>query len=590
MKLELSLSATRPCAALAIAWFVALQPTPAAAQAVSLLSATPAGATGNGRSLKPSISADGWVVSFQSKASDLWPGDANNVSDVFVNNGFTGLIELCSVSSAGLQANDLSIAPSICGDAHLVAFQSTATNLVAGDTNNLSDCFVHDRTNGLTWRISVDSNGGQSDGNSDGVAFSADGRCVAFRSSATNLVPGDTNASPDIFVVELASGAIERVSVSSQGAEGNPGPGSDRASLSGDGRLVAFDSAAANLVAGDNNGVIDCFVHDRTNGSTIRVSTNAVGVEGNGQSVEATISQNGRFVVFESAASNLILADNNGLEDVFIKDLQFGAIRRASVSSSGLEADGISLGASLSADGRCVVFTSAATNLVVGDTNARRDVFVRDLLAQETLRLSLGASGSEGDGDSQNAAISAEARRIAFQSQATNFATSDPNAVEDIFHSNRLFAYVYPTIYCTAKLNSQGCVPAIASSGASSATATQGFVISATNVLNGKAGQLLYTVDGSASTPFQGGTLCLRFPHRSKVVNSGGSLPPALDCSGVYSLDMNAFASGTLGGAPILALHVPGALVYCQWWGRDPGFPAPLNTTLSDALYYWVEP
>jgi hypothetical protein len=143
--------------------------------------------------------------------------------------------------------------------------------------------------------------------------------------------------------------------------------------------------------------------------------------------------------------------------------------------------------------------------------------------------------------------------------------------------------------YCTAKLNSLGCLPAMSSTGGASASASSGFVIQAANVRNQKSGLLFYGVSGRAAAPFQGGTLCVASQiKRTPGVSSGGNAAPANDCSGLYSLDMNAFAAGALGGSPLAALKTPGTVVDCQWWGRDPGFPAPNNTTLSNALEYRV--
>jgi hypothetical protein len=146
-----------------------------------------------------------------------------------------------------------------------------------------------------------------------------------------------------------------------------------------------------------------------------------------------------------------------------------------------------------------------------------------------------------------------------------------------------------PVTYCTAKLNSLGCVPDIDSSGVPSPTAPSGFVVKASDVRNNKTGILFYGVNGRASTPFQAGTLCVASPiKRTPAVNSAGTPAPVNDCSGVYSIDMNSFAQGALGGTPLPALQVPGTQVNCQWWGRDPGFPAPNNTTLSDGLEYVI--
>jgi hypothetical protein len=143
-----------------------------------------------------------------------------------------------------------------------------------------------------------------------------------------------------------------------------------------------------------------------------------------------------------------------------------------------------------------------------------------------------------------------------------------------------------PATYCTAKVNSLGCTPTLAWTGVPSATAGAGFRVFTSNVRNNQPGLLMYGTSGRAATPFQGGTLCVALPvRRSVALNSGGS-PSGNDCSGVYLIDMNAFAQGFLGGAPLSALQVAGTVVNCQFWGRDSGFPAPNDTTLSNALEY----
>jgi hypothetical protein len=148
-----------------------------------------------------------------------------------------------------------------------------------------------------------------------------------------------------------------------------------------------------------------------------------------------------------------------------------------------------------------------------------------------------------------------------------------------------------PQGYCTAKVNSEGCEPAIAFGGNSSASATSGFTVSADNELNQKTGMFLYSVVGAAATPFQGGILCLQSPlKRTPAQGSSGSPATMHDCSGSYRLDMNAFAHGTLGGNPLPSLLVPGTTVWCQAWGRDPGFAAPNNTSLSNGLRFVVQP
>jgi hypothetical protein len=177
--------------------------------------------------------------------------------------------------------------------------------------------------------------------------------------------------------------------------------------------------------------------------------------------------------------------------------------------------------------------------------------------------------------------------RVRFTANDSNPA-SIVEAGLDAFQVRVLDCSGLPTVYCTAKTNSLSCVPTIAFTGSSSASSSSGFVISASNVINNKSGLAFYSISGAAATPFQGGTLCMSAPiKRTPGVNSGGNLPPN-DCSGVFSIDMNTFAVGGLGGSPLFELQVPGTQVNAQFWGRDPGFAAPNNTTLSDALDFTI--
>lgn len=282
-----------------------------------------------------------------------------------------------------------------------------------------------------TTRVSVDSAGVQSNGNSNQGSISGDGRFIAFESIASNLVAGDTNAKTDVFVRDAVLGATTRVSVDSAGLQGNGYSG--YASISSDGRFVCFASDASNLAPGDTNGQVDVFVHDRLNATTVLVSTSAAGVLGNGQSTNSVLSANGRYVAFESSASNLILGDFNGASDIYVKDLITGAISRVSVDAAGSQASSHSYGASISADGRFVAFASDADNLVPGDFNFITDVFVYDRFAASIQRVSVSSSGVEGDGSSTQAAISGDGSRVAFVSTATNLVVGDSNGVHDVF-------------------------------------------------------------------------------------------------------------------------------------------------------------
>jgi Tol biopolymer transport system component len=301
-------------------------------------------------------------------------GDGDGGRDTVFHTGITRV----SVASDGTEANDISWARSISGDGQYVAFISKASNLVAGDNNNRLDAFVHDRLTGETTRVSVASDGTRANRDSAGASISGDGRYVAFYSFATNLVARDTNDREDVFVHDRITGETTRVSVASDGTQGRSH--SFKPSISGDGRYVAFYSRATNLVGGDTNGVEDIFVHDRVTGETTRVSVASDGTEGDSYSHHRpSISEDGRYVAFESSASNLVTDDSNGQRDVFVHDRLTAATTRVSVALDGTEGNNWSRRSSISADGRYVAFESWASNLVAGDTNGQRDVFLMPL-------------------------------------------------------------------------------------------------------------------------------------------------------------------------------------------------------------------
>jgi Tol biopolymer transport system component len=263
----------------------------------------------------------------------------------------------------------------ISGDGRVVAFASAASNLVPHDTNGVVDVFVHDLQTGVTELVSVDSAGVQSNGSSVWPTLSLGGRLVAFASDATNLVPADGNGVTDIFWHDRQSGETRRASVASNGAEANAR--SRQASISVDGLLIGFDSVASNLVPGDTNGALDVFVHDLAGGTTVRVSVDVNGGQGDGESAMGEFSGNGRFIGF-SSSSALVPSDTNGVWDDHVRDLATGALERVSVDSHGNQADSSCFGISLSGDGRFVAFTGYASNLVPGDFNGTQDAFIHD--------------------------------------------------------------------------------------------------------------------------------------------------------------------------------------------------------------------
>jgi Tol biopolymer transport system component len=407
---------------------------PAAASQLARVSVNSGGAQANRYSFETSISSGGRFVTFGSNASNLVAGDLNSAADVFLRDRVVGTTERVSVPADGAQPNGASFESSVSSDGRFVAFASDASNLVPGDRNGTTDVFVRDRALGRTERVSIGAGGTEGHGVSSLSSLSANGRFVAFASTAPNLVVGDRNGIRDVFVRDRALGTTERVSVSGAGVEANATSG--QPFVSADGRFVSFTSTASNLVASDTNGVGDVFVRDRTAGTTRRISVRSDGAQASAGSSESSLSSDGRFVVFQSAASTLVVGDANAKTDVFIHDRATHVTARVSVSSGGTEANGNSiLGEQLgvSADGRFVAFASGASNLVAGDGNGTSDVFVRDRTLGTTTRISVNAEGRPGNGTSSRPAIASAGGDVAFVSTATNLVASDTNGVQDVF-------------------------------------------------------------------------------------------------------------------------------------------------------------
>ena len=412
--------------------------TAAAKGASSRVSIDSAGAQSNGPSDTSSTNRDGRYVAFASDATNLVTGDTNAQTDIFVRDRQAGTTTRVSITTAGAQATggSGSFDPAISADGRYVAFDSDTTNLVTGDTNGVSDIFVHDRQTGATTRASVTTAGAQGTDGSFEPRLSTDGRYVSFDSDAPDLVTGDTNASSDVFVHDNSAGATTRVSLTSAGAEAVGGH-SHSASISADGRYVTFHSHATNLVSGDTNGVADIFVKDRNTGAITRISVvSGSGAEATGgDSVAPSISADGRFVAYQSSATNLVTGDTNGAPDVFVYDRQTGTATRASISSAGAQAaGGPSANPSISGNGRFVAFQSGATNLVGGDTNGNPDVFVHDMQTGATSRVSVNTTDAQATGGaSTEPSISVDGRIVAFQSVATDLVAGDTNAQTDVF-------------------------------------------------------------------------------------------------------------------------------------------------------------
>lgn len=353
------------------------------------------------------------------------------LSLTFSNFCFAVTTNRVSLSSEAVEANSDSYHPAVSGNGNFVVFESDATNLVADDTNGETDIFVRDVVLGITTRVSVSSSGEQSDGYSTNAAISGDGRYVVFESNATNLVADDTNATTDIFLHDRSTGTTERISYSSE--FGQTVWDSHSPAISEDGRYITYYSYADNLVAGDTNYSDDIFVYDRVQAITERVSVNNLGVEGNDGSYYPQISADGRYVSFASFADNLLPNDTNGSYDVFLYDTQTRTIEMVSVTSDGAQADSHSFFSSVSGDGRYVAFESSASNLAPNDRNRRSDIFLRDRLNQTTNRISLYSDGTSPMGASMSPMINSQGSHVVFSSVVDLLIDTDTNNREDVY-------------------------------------------------------------------------------------------------------------------------------------------------------------
>jgi len=387
--------------------------------------------TGDAASWFPSLSADGQTIAFSSRAIDIIAGDTDRTEDIYAKDLQSGTFTLVSADAVGNKGNGVSQLPSISANARYVAFESFASNLVPGDTNSTWDVFVKDiQTGGITL-ASADPLGNVGDGQSSNSTISGDGRYAAFVSHAANLVAGDTNNRADIFVKDLQTGAVVLVSTDSLGDLGDGD--SSYPNISWDGRYVSFESTSTNLVAGDTNNALDVFVKDLVTGAIVRASMTADGVEGDSDSGGAYLSGGGEYLVFRSSATNFVTGDENASPDVFLKDLQTGAIVLVSADGDGNPVNEGSYPAGLSADGRFVAFTSGASNLVPDDANGFPDVFLKDLQTGVVALVSTGFDGSAGLDNAYASSMSADGSRIAFFSWATNFTSRDYNQDYDAF-------------------------------------------------------------------------------------------------------------------------------------------------------------
>lgn len=420
-------------AAVLITGSVALSATSATAvPPVTTLVSVGQGRSADGYSELVSPSGDGRYVAFTSTATNLVPGGTNGILDLFVRDLTTRQTELVSVSTSGAKANDYSdIAQrAMTSNGRYVAFSSDASNLVRGDTNRTSDCFVRDLLKHTTVRVSLGRGGVQGNDASYGCHVTNDGKTVAFSSFASNLVKGDTNAMPDVFVRTLATGAIRRLTLTPSGAQSVSGGVID--DMTPDGRLVVIESISDDLGPGDTNGALDLYVANTRTGRMTRVSVGTGGTLADQGGERGSISADGSRVAFQTFSS-LDPADTNRFQDVYVYDLASARTYLASLGRNGVVGDEDSIVPSLSGDGTVVAFESYADNLFPGDTNQSTDVFRRTVGDPGLRLISQAPDGTLANGGSVVPVITRDAGAIAYSSDASNLVGRDDNGLQDVF-------------------------------------------------------------------------------------------------------------------------------------------------------------
>ncbi|MCB2187320.1 MAG: hypothetical protein KQJ78_12935 [Deltaproteobacteria bacterium] len=390
-----------------------------------------AGNGGDANSRLSALSSDGRYVVFESHATNLVTGDTNLAADIFRKDLHTGQTVRVSVDAGGNQVNGESRGPHVSADGRYVVFESVASNLVTGDTNGRRDIFLKDMATGLVTRLSVATDGTQADGDSLDPRISAHGNAVAFSSSATNLVVDDTNSVSDVFVRDLTTNQTSRVSVATgnvQAIDASTWP-----HISADGRYVAFESLSGDFEPQDLDGMKDIFRHDRQTGQTVRVSNDpTTGVAADAPCYDPWLSADGRYVVFDSGATNLVAGVNNGFDHIFLKDMTTGVITVVSRDASGNLGQGDSWAPRIDQSGRYVVFDSRAPNLVAGDTNGAWDSYLVDRQTGTIRRQSLDSQGQELALPAQNSEIASQDVFTAFDSTGI-FVKEDSGAWWDVY-------------------------------------------------------------------------------------------------------------------------------------------------------------
>jgi Tol biopolymer transport system component len=535
------------------------------------------------------VSPDGYLL--VSTAFDgLVPGDNNGFVDLVVTDRRSGTTSMALTGVGGAALDGDSSLARFSFNGRWLCITTYASNLGALDTNANTDVYVKDLVTGNVVRASLGEGGVEPDLGADTGSVSDDGRFLAFASYSNNITSNAGSPHFEIYVRDLWNASVELVSVNLSGEFSDDV--SNMPSISADGRYVAFLSQAPDLVPGDTNHFQDVFVRDRRLQTTTRVNVGPGGVEANADVYyDMHISSNGRVIAFDSNATNLLGPGGppNFLE-VYVLDRNSGVISLASAGIGGAASDSDSFGPRISANGRYVSFQSWASNMSPADQSGLPDLFRYDRVSGSVELVSRATNGAQGVAspvfgfEMGFGPISKEGDLIAFSTNLAGLVAGDSNEHGDVFVWDSSSSAGPIDSYCTAKLDSHGCVPVITCAGEPRLSGpTDAFFLSASNLRNRTAGLLAWSLAGPAAQPFAGGVLCIANPRELTPPASSGGSTAGDDCTGTQSFHL------TQG---FMASHgiTPGSTVCAQFWNRDPGFAPPDNVGLSDAIRFTATP
>ena len=395
---------------------------------VTVVSSDASGTLGNGDSFFPVYSADGSKTYFESTASNLVAGDTNGGTDVFVKDLATGAVTRLSTDASGNQINGSQGPFALSADGGKLIFTSTASDLVSGDTNGVADLFVKDLTTGAVTRVSTASDGSQADGGSTFASFSPDGNEIVFRSSAGNLA-GTTRTYDEVYVKNLTTGAVTLVS---DQAIGSFAQGLDGA-FSPDGSKVVYTLFTSDTAHINTGNIEDVYIKDLTTGATTLVSHAMGGGDANGSSRGAYYSADGSKIIFQSSASNLVAGDTNGAQDVFSYDVATGGITRISTDAHGNQLSGGANTFIMSPDGTEALITTETPRLVASDTNTHYDAYLVNLVTGQIALVDTDATGHPANDAVDTAIFAPDGHSFVMDTRATNIVPGDTATNTEIY-------------------------------------------------------------------------------------------------------------------------------------------------------------